>query len=214
MSGKNHMFDLLSTLFFAGIAVFIAFRLYTTLGRREGHMEPPSTETMARQAVLDEPQSHLRPAFEGRAAVGLEAIAAADSAFHPDNFIAGARTAYKMIVEAFARGDISALRPLLADKVYQRYADAITGREARGETVRTEIERIKAAEITEASHADHLAKVKVSFEAEIATETLDKDGQRISGDLATLNTVRENWVFERRTDRSDPNWVLSGVAAV
>lgn len=209
------MFELLSTLVFAGIAIFIAFRLYSTLGRREGHMEaPPASDPKARSVLSDTPQTHLRPAFEGRAAAGLEAIAAADNRFDPDSFVTGAQAAYTMIVEAFAKGDLEALRPLLADKVYQRYAAAITARNERKESVRTEIERIKSAEITEASHEGSMAKVKVSFEAEIATETLGETGERVAGDLGTLNTVRENWVFERRTDNANPNWVLSGVAAV
>lgn len=209
------MFELLSTVIFAGIAIFIAIRLYSTLGRREGHMEaPPATESQARSVLSDAPQAHLRPAFEGRAAAGLEAIAAADVRFDPTGFITGAQAAYTMIVEAFARGDLDALRPLLADKVYQRYAEAIAARNERKQTVRTEIERIKSAEITEASHQDALAKVKVSFVAEIATETLGDAGERVAGDLGILNTVRENWVFERRTDNANPNWVLAGVAAV
>ena len=209
------MFELLSTLIFAGIAIFIAIRLYSTLGRREGHMEaPPASDPNARPSLSDVPQSHLRPAFEGRAAAGLEAIAAVDASFDPESFTSGARTAYTMIVEAFAKGDLAALRPLLADKVYQRYADAIAARTERRESVRTEIERIKSAEITDASHEGHTARVKVSFAAEIATETLGETGERISGDLGRLNTVHENWVFERRTDNADPNWVLTGVAAV
>ncbi|SDM18505.1 Tim44/TimA family putative adaptor protein [Maricaulis salignorans] len=209
------MFELLSTLIFAGIAIFIAIRLYSTLGRREGHMEaPPASDPNARPSLSDVPQSHLRPAFEGRAAAGLEAIAAVDPGFDPESFTSGARAAYTMIVEAFAKGDLAALRPLLADKVYQRYADAIAARNERKQSVRTEIERIKAAEISEASHEGHIARVKVSFEAEIATETLGENGERVSGDLGTLNTVRENWVFERRTDNANPNWVLTGVAAV
>ena len=80
--------------------------------------------------------------------------------------------------------------------------------------MRTEIERIKSAEISEASDEGMTARVKVSFVAEIATETLGESGERVSGDLGTLNTVRENWVFERRTDNPNPNWVLTGVAAV
>lgn len=209
------MFELLSTVIFAGIAIFIAIRLYSTLGRREGHMEaPPAQDPKGRPVLSDAPQSRLRPAFEGRAAAGLEAIAAADVRFDPDSFVTGAQAAYKMIVEAFAKGDLAALRPLLADKVYQRYADAISARNERKESVRTEIDRIKAAEITEASHEGATARVKVRFEAEIATETLGETGERIAGDFGTLNTVRENWVFERRTDNSNPNWVLAGVAAV
>jgi len=209
------MFELLSTVIFAGIAIFIAIRLYSTLGRREGHMEaPPATDPNTRPSLSDVPQTRLRPAFEGRAAAGLEAIAAVDPRFDPESFLTGARTAYQMIVEAFAKGDLAALRPLLADKVYQRYADAIQARSELKQSVRTEIERIKSAEIIEASHDGATARVKVSFVAEIATETLSEAGERVSGDIGTLNTVHENWLFERRTDTNNPNWVLTGVAAV
>ncbi|WP_417481251.1 Tim44/TimA family putative adaptor protein [Maricaulis sp.] len=209
------MIELLPTVIFAGIAIFIAIRLYSTLGRRDGHMEaPPASDPNGRPSLSGVPQPHLRPAFEGRAAAGLEAIAAVDPRFNPETFLTGARTAYQMVVEAFAKGDLGALRPLLADKVYQRYADAIQARTERKESVRTEIERIKSAEIVEASHDGATARIKVAFEAEIATETLGDAGERISGDIGTLNTVHENWVFERRTDTNNPNWVLTGVAAV
>jgi predicted lipid-binding transport protein (Tim44 family) len=207
------MFELLPTLVFGAIAVFFAIRVYSALGRREGHMEPPpSHEQGGAKSAAASGAVHLRPAFEGPAAAGLEAIAAADPGFEPERFVEGARMAYTMIVEAFARGEKDALRSLLSTQVYDRYAEAIDGRVTRQEQVKTEIERIASAEIAEASHEDGLARVKVRFRAEIATETLDEKGERIAGDFSQLSTVRENWIFERRTDNSDPNWVLSGVA--
>ena len=78
---------------------------------------PPASDPKGRAALSDVPQAHLRPAFEGRAAAGFEAIAAVDASFDPESFASGARAAYTMIVEAFAKGDLAALRPLLADKV-------------------------------------------------------------------------------------------------
>ena len=156
----------------------------------------------------------LRPAFEGPAAAGLEAIAAADTRFDPNAFVEGARSAYTMIVEAFSAGDRKTLEPLLAAKVLDRYTTAIDQRADRGETVRTEIERIRSAEITEAGLDNETARIKVRFVAEIATETRDADAVVIAGDLGHLSTVTEDWMFERRTDTGNPNWVLTRVAAV
>jgi predicted lipid-binding transport protein (Tim44 family) len=207
------MFELLSTLLFGAIAVFFAFRLYSVLGRREGHMEAPASRELDRTRTDSEAsQPHLRPAFEGPAAAGLEAIAQADSSFDPEQFLAGARKAYEMIVEAFAKGDRTTLKTLLAPKVYDRYEAAIARRETKGETVRTEVDRIRGAEIVDASHDAGLARVTVHFDAEIATETLDANGKAVAGDFSRLATVHEDWVFERRTDTTDPNWVLSRVA--
>lgn len=208
------MFELLSTLLFGAVAVFLAFRLYSVLGRREGHMgAPASREVEPSRLDRQSDATHLRPAFDGPAAAGLEAIARADAGFDPAVFADGARKAYEMIVEAFARGDRDALRPLLAPNVYDRYEAAIAKRETRGETVRTEVERIRSAAITDASHVDNKAQVTVHFDSEIATETLDANGKVIAGDFNQLATVHEDWVFERRTDTSDPNWVLIRVAS-
>ena len=157
-------------------------------------------------------RSHLRPAFEGPAAAGLEAIAAVDKGFEPNQFLEGARSAYSMIVQGYASGDKDALKRLLASNVYDRYASAIDERAERKETVKTEIERISSVEIIEATLEKMIARVKVCFQAEIATETLDNYGHPVSGDLGQLANVRENWVFERDTSDVDPNWVLSSVA--
>lgn len=205
------MVELLSTLIFGVVAVFLAFRLYSVLGRREGHMEAPQAGDAGRLGQEGH-AAMLRPAFEGPAAAGLEAIAGADPGFDPERFIDGARIAYSMISEAFAKGAVETLKPLLSSSVFERYEAAIAQREEKGESYALEIERIAEAEITEAAHADNTAKVTVRFRAEIATETRDKDKTLISGDLGQLNTVREKWTFERRTDSSDPNWVLAGVA--
>lgn len=209
------MFELLTTLVFGGIAIFFAIRLYSVLGRHEGHMEPPSAAKPAGDAARPENGAApaLRPAFDGPAAAGLESIAQADPGFDPRHFVDGAKSAYRMISDAFAKGDTETLRGLLSDTVYSLYEKTIKDRESRGETCKIEIERIADADITSASHDDGRAEVTVAFTAEIATETVDKDGQRVSGDLGQLSTVAENWTFQRETRSSDPNWVLAGVAA-
>ena len=207
------MFELLTTVLFGAVAVFLAYRLFSVLGRREGHMEAPAPRDLdPGKAFKPDAASPLRPAFEGPAAAGLEAIARVDSSFDPDLFLDGARKAYEMIVQAFAKGDRDTLKGLLAPRVYERYEAAIAQREVKGETVRTDIERIRKADIIEAGHSGHTAMIKVHFDAEIATETLDANGKVVAGDFSRLATVHEDWVFERRTDTSNPNWVLVRVA--
>lgn len=207
------MIDLLTILIFGGIAVFFGFKLFTVLGRHEGHMEAPSSDNVTPAGVgMPGSASPLRPAFEGPAAAGLEAIASADSRFDPNEFVVGAKRAYRMIVEAFAAGDRDALSDLLAPDVLKRYISAIDAREKRGETVKSEIDRIKSADITEAEHHSGTARVKIRFEAEIATETRDEAGKLVSGDLANLAKTVEYWTFQRKTTSSDPNWELSSVS--
>ena len=203
----------LITLISIGAFAFFGYRLYLTLGRREGHMEPPPARKPAADPAIE--AAPAGPAVAaGPAASGLEAIADADPRFDAAGFLEGARTAYRMVVSAFADGDKDALRPLLAASVFDRYVDAIDGRRARGETLKTEIDRLSGAEIVDAVMEAGSARIKVAFTADIATETRDREGVRIAGNIDQLSTVKEAWTFERRADSGDPNWALAGVATL
>lgn len=213
--------DILQILFFAGLAVFLAIRLYMALGRPTGrtheeHVREERERAAARPEAAqpysaDAGPAAPTPAFSGPAGDGLAAIAAADRSFDPDSFAGGARQAYEMIVDAYAKGDKAALEPLLSERVYTAYATAIDGRADAGQTLVTEIDRIKSAKIVEASLNDNRARVKVAFSAEIASEVRDSDGQAVDGDLSLLKTVDEVWSFERDITSDNPNWRLAGV---
>ena len=213
--------DILQILFFAGLAVFLAVRLYMALGRPTGRThEEHVREERERAAAAPErvrpadpsaDRPAVSPAYSGPAGDGLSAIAEADRSFDPDNFVQGARQAYEMIVDAYAKGDTETLEPLLTERVYKAYAQAIETRAAAGQTLTTEIERIKSAKIVEASLNDTRARVKVAFSAEIASELRDGDGQVVEGDLSRLKMVDEVWSFERDVSSDNPNWRLSAV---
>ncbi|MEE2565382.1 Tim44/TimA family putative adaptor protein [Hyphobacterium marinum] len=206
--------EVITLLISAAAAVFIAFRLYQVLGRKTGHTpEAPAARPSPPAAGTDTPADRVS-GFAGPAESGLTAIAGQDPGFDPGGFLSGADAAYRLIVEGFAKGDKDALRPLLTEKVYARYAAAIDEREARGETTTTEIERIARAGIEDAELDGKTARIRVRFKADIATETKSKSGERISGDLSRIAEVEEIWSFERQADSRDPNWRLAGVKAV
>jgi predicted lipid-binding transport protein (Tim44 family) len=222
LKGRRITMDILQILFFAGLAVFLAVRLYSALGKPQGRTHEdhvreereraaaPGAQAQPRQAPISG-ETPASPAFTGPAAEGLANIAAADQSFDPDGFAGGARQAYEMIVVAYAKGDRDALEPLLTERVKAAYDNAITQREEAGHAVTTEIERVKRAEIVEASLNDNRAKVRVAFSAEIASETRDRDGEIVSGDLNQLKTVDEIWSFERDVTSGNPNWRLASV---
>lgn len=223
--------DLLQLLFFAGLAVFLGVRLYMTLGKQTGRSPEEHAREMRERAAKREagqpaakaePEARAATAapaavaahYAGPAGPGLTDIAETDRSFDPETFVQGARAAYKMVVEAYAEGDRKALATLLAQRVLEAYSKAIEEREEKGHSQTTELERLREAEIVEASLNDNRARIKVRFTAELATETRDEAGERISGDLAQLKTVSEVWSFERDVTSSDPNWKLAGVKPV
>jgi len=189
----------------AGIALFVGWRLFVTLGQDEGPPDgrsrmpnptpgptPTATEPTGADVVP------LRPSFTGPAAAGMEAIYQVDQSFEPRAFMQGARAAYEMIVGAFGRGDRDALKPLLDTDVYEAWDAAIGEREKTG-AEGLQLLRIRKAEITDASLAtDGMARVTVHYESEL-------------GDGETTTKASELWTFMRQTSSDDPNWLLDDV---
>jgi len=194
----------------AAIAVFVISRLYAVLGTKTGHEQQPARRFNKEAALrtperedetpaAEEERARIRPAFTGPAASGLEAIAAADSSFGPDDFTKGARRAYELIVNAYADGDREALKQLVDDDVMEVYSQAIAERE-KAATEPMRLVRLRQARIVEASvDATDMARVAVSFESELS------DGD-------TMRPAKEIWTFKRSLKSNDPNWLLDEVA--
>lgn len=193
---------MIEVLLLAGIALFIGWRLYVTLGQDDGPPEGRERVRVAPKPEQTTPQTDnvydLKPNFIGPAADGLEAIHNADNSFDPRTFIQGARGAYEIIVGAFARGDRAALKPMLDTDVYEAWDAAITEREQTN-AAGFELLRLRNAEIAEASLDDQrVARVVVEFQAEL-------------GDGEITSRSDEFWTFMRNVDSSDPNWILDDV---
>jgi predicted lipid-binding transport protein (Tim44 family) len=194
--------SLLEIVVLASVAAFVLFRLYTTLGRRTG-AERPAQPAPAQGELPHEPVGPAvgpLAAASGPAGDSVMAIIRADPSFDVEHFLVGARSAYELIVGAFAKGDREALRALLTPRVFDSYVAAIAQREAKNESG-PELVRLRAAEITDAALQGDIARVTIKFEAELA------EGAH------GVRDARERWTFERNVRASDPNWRLGRVTA-
>lgn len=206
----------LQILIFAGIAAFVGFRLFNVLGRRTGHERPPPRPAEraedkvvplpGRRDAADTPDDAGRP--EAGLAAGLTQIKLADPTFDKERFLAGARGAFEMILTAFAKGDLDALKPLLAPSVYESFAAAVRERAQAGHTRTTTLVAIDEATIIEAEVERRVARITVKFVSEQINATLDGAGAVVEGDPVRVDRVVDLWTFERNTRSSDPNWML------
>jgi predicted lipid-binding transport protein (Tim44 family) len=140
--------------------------------------------------------------------VGLTRIRSADPHFSPRAFLTGAKTAFEMIVEAFAGGDTPTLRPLLGDDVYDEFAEAIRARIAAEETVETTIVALDSAEITAAELNGSTARITVRFASQQMSVTRDASGEVVDGEADRVVRVVDLWTFARNTRSDDPTWAL------
>src|SRR5688500_16957080 len=124
------------------VALFVGLRLYSVLGRRTGHVQQPILRP-AETPVAPEPAAPVaalpaeRPeasglVYEDAAAAGIRAIISADPSFDVARFLEGAQAAYRMILEAFWKGDREELRHLAGEQVLASFEEAIAAREAAG----------------------------------------------------------------------------------
>ena len=200
-------------IIFAAIAVVVGMRLYQTLGKRTGHEEPARRRPAANGAgdnVVALPDRAMKtPGAESpTVAAGLTQVKVADPAFDADQFLAGARGAFEMIVTAFAKGDLSNVRSLLSPAVHDSFAKAVTARGAQGGGHETTLVAIDETSIVEAAMERRTARVTLRIISRQVDVVRDATGEVVEGDSRRADRVVDLWTFERDTRSRDPNWLL------
>jgi predicted lipid-binding transport protein (Tim44 family) len=147
-------------------------------------------------------------AFVPTAGPGVRAILAADQSFDVARFLEGAKSAYRMILEAFWKGDLSALKGHVDDHVLEAFETAVEQRKKDGLTLDNRLVAIEQAVISEATLERGVAVITVRFEADIAAVTRNAEGQVVAGSLSDAVQTRDLWTFRRDTGSRDPNWLL------
>lgn len=204
------------------IAAFLGLRLYSALGKHGSDQEVmPRAEERPRTAPVAAPlappaEVPSMPAptatsgmvYEPAAEIGIRAVLAADRSFDVGRFLHGAQAAYRMILEAYWKGDKDGLRELCDTDSYEAFAEAIDARTGRGETLDNRLVTVDRAVITEASVNGSLARVTVRFESDIAAITRDGEGRIIAGSMTDAVATKDVWSFVRTIGSRDPNWLL------
>ena len=196
--------QLIEILIAAMVAGVILFRLYTVLGRRTGHepqsqdrINPVSSAANLRALPAERPsEPQARSLFD---------IQLADPSFETGHFLKGARSAYEIILKAFAGGDRASLKPLLSDEVYKAFDGEIT---KRGNAPAAEtLAGLTDAQIAHATLENQTAEITVSFRAQFA------NGEPSAKDYVQRD-VTDVWTFARQIGASNPTWTLVATSGV
>lgn len=131
-----------------------------------------------------------------------------DPNFYPKDFVNGAKEAFPMIVEAFARGDLKTLKMLLSDGVYSTFEQSIEDRKNKGETLATDVHVVKDCKIMGIKRIDRMAYIKLRFLAEETIVIRDREGHIIHGNPDKLIAMNDVWTFGRDVRSKDPTWYL------
>jgi predicted lipid-binding transport protein (Tim44 family) len=187
----------------AMLAAFIGLRLVSVLGKRTGHERAGGDAFRPGVAEVTAPSQRLPlkarssvavpTGTDGTLAPALQAIVDADPGFNPEHFVAGARSAYAMILKAFWAGNVRELEGLVSDEIAENFATAIGERD--GARLANSLDDIDSAAITRAEMIGQMAEVTVRFNARVTI-----------GGAAT--TTVDVWSFSRHIGSREPAWLL------
>jgi predicted lipid-binding transport protein (Tim44 family) len=205
---------------FALIAIFVGLRLYSVLGERTGHEQaepilksadpearidlPVATPARDRAALTEDGDLAYLPT----AGPGVRALLSADPAFDVARFLEGAGGAYRMILEAFWKGDLATIKPHVDSHVYETFETAVEQRTKDGLVVGNRLVAFDPPVIVAAEVDKGVAEVTVRFEADIAAVTRNAGGDVVAGSMSDAIQTRERWTFRRDIKSANPNWLL------
>tara|TARA_B100000795_G_scaffold244912_1_gene209719 strand:- start:220 stop:813 length:594 start_codon:yes stop_codon:yes gene_type:complete len=191
----NYNFEYIDIILLAMIAGFIFLRLRGILGKKTGFDGKIPTQ--------------LEKEFK-KLGTNLKLVGEKFDEVDQKDFLKGAQIAYETIITDFSDSDnkLIASKPLLGEKVYNQFMEALTERESNSNFAEITFIGIRSAVIKAHKKIEDNLEVTVDFVSEIITCIKDKDQKVISGDAEKIKTVYDTWVFSKDIKSPNPNWLL------
>lgn len=214
------MNTLLPILVLLGIVVFLALRLRSILGTRDG-FEPkpeprvaPASDPVHNLVAIDSGIDHdvIDHAEEGsETAKALFAMKRVEPSFGVSDFLGGARGAYEMILMGFEKGEIEDLKPFLSQEVYEAFEEVIQTRKDQGLSIDAEFVGVRELTLVGATFDEltKTAEVTVRFVGELTYQVTNAAGDVLEGGKNNVKRQKDRWTFTRIMGADDPNWQLS-----
>ena len=203
----NSFFPFLDIIILGLLALFLGFRLKNLLGDKSGYGEDVNNlETYNEKKPDNNNVINLnKKKISGE---GLKVLKKADPNFSKEEFIIGAKQAFKIIIEAFVDSDVEKLKPLIDYELLKSFTKSISEREARQEKQFVDIISIIKLDIDNISLNDNIASISIKIESEQIKYTIDKNDKIIDGNKDVSEIIKDKWVLERDISSNDPNWKL------
>lgn len=220
---------MIDILFFAILAFFIFSKLKSQLGnvdedeqnRAEDRMKKRTRLLEELQGQMRTNQNHMKEAQKVEIKINDSLLTSLDSHskaqflaamkacnITPDFFLNGAKSAFEMVINAFAKSDLETLKFLLADKIYEGFEQSISQRNQANQTLTSNLIAIDEAKITSASMVANVALVTIEFTSKQINYVLDQDENVVEGSKTDITTLTDIWTFKKDVSDNSPNWII------
>ena len=214
---------MMEIIFFAFLTGYLAFRLWSILGKRTGFDGAPP-ENSSQAFMADEVMSNIIPlptrnspkkegleeeeTLDSALEENIQKIKAADPDFNMDYFLRGAKAAFCMVVEAYAKADQATLKSLLNPSVLKSFMEAIQDREEAKQSLEIQVVEVKDPQIISAEIKGKQIQITLKFSSEQITVTKDEAGNILDNPAHLSLTLKDIWTFSRTLGSKNPNWLL------
>ncbi|MHA1539558.1 MAG: Tim44/TimA family putative adaptor protein [Alphaproteobacteria bacterium] len=187
-------------LFFAVLAVFLAFRLRDVLGKevevkkKDIFPAAPALKTPVLQTKIENLDNTISPmAIKNLAPLRKEIK------FNIKTFVPAVQSAYETIVKAFSEGDSETLRFLLAEDIFKGFEKALKERDKNTPFEKVTTVLIRSTQILDIDIEPHRVYLTLRFEAEHIKEVNGSEDVQRHQDI---------WTFVKEKTRKDNHWDL------
>lgn len=213
----------LDIILFSVLAVFLFFKLKSTLGTGDESETPKHNfgpKNKEKDVVIDAKAINEVPKTQDASfdKIALEDLKNAvlemkkiDANFSLDSFISGAKKAFEFTIEAFLNNSKEGLSDIFATDLYKTFEKNIEEKKLLAEYEASEVISIDAADIVEANISKKtIARIKIKFISEQSVVVKTNKGVAIKEKSGEVFKAEDFWVFERDLTSNNPNWKIIG----
>ena len=188
--GDLQIFDL---IIFAGIAVFLIYRLKKVLGKRTGFEgQKKTTETQNNKIENIKKFEPQLKDNETKLSIAYKTL----GDFDHKRFLEGAKFAFETIINAFNKGDKKILKNLLTKETFLSFEKAIDNHDNNPDF---QFYSLVIDAVEDVVVKNEIVNITLKFTSE----------QFRDNDESTIIKKQDVWTFQKKINSRSPNWFLS-----
>jgi predicted lipid-binding transport protein (Tim44 family) len=188
---------------FALIALALVFKLISILGQKDQN-RPYSN-------FSEDSQKRSTTIVTDKVLTPKDKLKSIDPSYDEEIFLENSKSAFKIILEAYAQGSTRVLSDLLDIEMMKKFVNLIVSRENLKQQAEINVLKIKSATVEDIKIINSNAEIEVKFIAETILNITDQKQEIIFGHQNKIENLTTNWVFKRNLKATDPTWKLINV---
>ena len=124
------------------------------------------------------------------------------------NFLYWSKTFFEKVLKGFVSGDLDNVKGYIKPSVLKSFKTAINDRNKESETLIIDLKSFEENKISSSIITNTTIKISVVFETLQVKALMDKKEKIIDGDANNEVLVKDEWVFEKKINDQNNNWIL------